>query len=58
MSSGNQNILLDYKSERNATKHSLNRVWVLLFEKKRCFTLACDNQRQPPLVNYTPTTRQ
>ena len=28
------------------------------FEKKSCFTLACDNQRQPPLLNYTPTTRQ
>ena len=28
------------------------------FEKKSCFTLACDNQHQPPLVHYTPTTRQ
>ena len=28
-----------------------------VFEKKSCFTLACDSQHQPPLVNYTPTTR-
>ena len=22
-----------------------------------CFMLACDNQYQPPLINYNPTTR-
>ena len=61
MSSENQKILLDYKSERNLTKHSLNRACVLLFweiNEKSCFALACDNQHQPPLVNYTLTTRQ
>ena len=26
-------ILLDYKSERNVTEHSLNRAWGLLLEK-------------------------
>ena len=31
MSSKNQKILLDYKSERNVTKRSLNRACVLLF---------------------------
>ena len=31
MSSEDYKILLDYKSERNATTHSLNRACVLLF---------------------------
>ena len=48
-------MLLDYKSERKVTKHSLA---FYCFEKKSCFTLACDNQHEPPVVNYTPTTRQ
>ena len=32
--------------------------FTVLRRKLSCFTVACDNQRQPPLVNYTPTTRQ
>ena len=44
-------MLLDYKSEGNVTKHSLNRVCVLLFEEKSWFTLAYDNQHQPPLAS-------
>ena len=32
--------------------------FTVLRRKLSCFTVASDNQRQPPLVNYTPTTRQ
>ena len=39
MSSENLKILLDYKSESNVTKHSLNRACVLLFWEVKWFTL-------------------
>ena len=35
MSSENLKILVDYKSERNVTKHSVNRTCVLLFWEEK-----------------------
>ena len=58
MSSENEKIVLDYNSQRNVTKHSLNRVCVLLFYEEKLLHVSHDNQHQPPQVNYTPTTCQ
>ena len=57
MLSENWKILLGYKTERNVTKHSLNRARVLLFWEAKLHVLRyiCDKQhlnRQPPPVNY------
>ena len=58
MLSENWKILLDYKSERNVTKHSLNRGRVLLFWEEKLFHVRFVKNNISLLVNYMSTTRQ
>ena len=59
MLSENCKILLDYKSERNTTKHCLNRACVFQFWEVMLFHVRfVTKNTKPPLVNYMPTTRQ